>query len=108
MRKYAFRADQLQSLDLDLLGRFIEVLGDDDGCYLAGIGKRIRAWRGARERTEARGWLEVGVMAVAGWGVLTWGNREVCVEGVIEVFQGCLLGAVYYRMGEPEAVRSNL
>ena len=67
MSKEAFGTDQLQGLDLDLLGRFIEVLGDDDGCYLAGIGKRIRAWRGMRERTEARGWQEVGVMAVAGW-----------------------------------------
>lgn len=37
MGKEAFCADQLQGLDLDLPRRFIEVLGDDDGCYLAGI-----------------------------------------------------------------------
>lgn len=41
MREYASCADQLQGLDLDLLGRFVEVLGDDDGCYLAGIGEGI-------------------------------------------------------------------
>jgi hypothetical protein len=91
MRKDASCADQLKGLDLDLLGRFIKVLGDDDRCYLAGIGKRIRPWRGARERTEARRWQEVGVMTVAGWRVCTWRDGEVCVECIIEVFQGCLL-----------------
>lgn len=108
MREYASCADQLQGLDLDLLGRFVEVLGDDDGCYLAGIGEGIRAWGGARKRTEARRWQEVRVMTVAGWRVLTWGDGDLCVEGVIEVLQGCLLRAVYDRMGEPKAIGGNL
>lgn len=47
-------------------------------------------------------------MTVAGRRVLTWGDGELCVEGVIKVFQGCLLRAVYDRVGEPKAIGGNL